>query len=238
MKKTISGIRFAVLLSVFVMGFMGAYAQRTYEPKFYIGVKGGASLSRMSFSPSVKQSFGNGLLGGITARYTEEKVFGLIGELYIVQRGWEENFNEEGQPPLGLKYQRKLTYITLPVLTHIYFGNNRIHGFFNLGPSVSYLLSESTESNFDYENPSSNPLFPSVYRPTEQLVMPVKNKFDYGISGGVGFEVFINKKNSIMVEGRYYFGLGSIYPGSKKDIFSASRPMSIEISASYMLRIK
>lgn len=212
--------------------------QRIYEPKFYIGAKGGASLSRMSFSPSVKQSFINGTLGGITVRYTEEKIFGLMAELYFVQRGWKENYNEEGQPPVGLDYQRQLTYVTLPVMTHIYFGNNLIHGFVNIGPSISYMLSEKTKSNFDYYNPSSVPEFPDTYRPTEQLTMPVKNKFDYGLVGGIGMEIFFGKRNSIMIEGRYYFGLGGIYPGSKKDVFSASRPMSIEISAAYLFRIK
>lgn len=214
------------------------HAQRYYDPKFYIGVKGGMSLSRMSFTPTVKQSFLDGTLGGITVRYTEEKIFGLMAELYFVQRGWKENFDEEGQPPTGLEYSRQLTYVTLPIMTHIYFGNDRIHGFVNLGPSVSILLSETTKSNFDYENPLSVPEFPGVYRPTEQLVMPVQNKFDYGLVAGLGVEFFINKRNSIMLDGRYYFGLGGIYPGSKKDIFSASRSSSIEVSLAYMFRVK
>lgn len=229
---------FRIVSTVFLLtAVLSVSAQRVYEPKFYVGVKGGASLSMMSFSPSVKQSFGPGVLGGVTVRYTEEKIFGLMAELYFVQRGWKENFNEEGQPPLGLNYQRTLTYVTLPVMTHIYFGNDRVHGFVNLGPSVSYMISESTSSNFDYHNPGAVPEFPGTYRPVEQLVMPVKNKFDYGLSAGLGAELFFGK-NSIMIEGRYYFGLGGIYPGSKKDIFSASRPMSIEISAAYMFRIK
>lgn len=232
------GIRI-ILFAIALLAFspIVTKAQRVYEPKFYIGAKGGASLSRVSFSPSVKQSFEPGILMGITARYTEEKVFGLMAELYFVQRGWKENYSEEEQPPSPLNYERKINYITLPVMTHIYFGSDKVHGFFNIGPSVSLMFSESTTSNFNYENPSSVPDFPSTYRPEEQLVMPVKNKFDYGLVGGVGAEFFFGR-NSIMIEGRYYFGLGSIYPGSKKDVFSASRPMSIEVSLAYLFRVK
>lgn len=32
-------------------------AQREYSPKFYLGAKGGATLSRMTFSPGVHQKW-------------------------------------------------------------------------------------------------------------------------------------------------------------------------------------
>ena len=47
--------------------------------------------------------------------------------------------------------------------------------------------------------------------------MPIDRKFDYGILGGAGVEFIIRRKHSIMLEGRYYFGLGNIYKDSKRD---------------------
>ena len=66
----------------------------------------------------------------------------------------------------------------------------------------------------------------------------MKNKFDYGILAGVGVELILKKKHSIMLEGRYYYGLGNIFPAKKKDEFSASRNTTIEISLGYMFRVK
>ncbi len=73
-----------------------------------------------------------GVMAGVSFRYTEEKFFGLIGELTVEQRGWSENFEET-----DFKYSRKLTYIQMPLLTHIYFGGEKVKGFVNLAFSVS-----------------------------------------------------------------------------------------------------
>lgn len=59
---------------------VGIY-QRQYEPKFYLGGKAGATFSNMQFSPHVKQALVQGVTAGLTARYTEENIFGLVGEL-------------------------------------------------------------------------------------------------------------------------------------------------------------
>lgn len=221
-----------LLVTSFVICGSSSFAQRVYEPKLYVGAKGGVTLSNVQFSPHVKQSLRQGLLMGATVRYTEEKVFGLIGELLVEQRGWKENFEEA-----PFSYNREITYVTLPVLTHIYFGSSKVKGFVNLGASVSYLLGSKISSDFDYANAIKQPGFPS-YRSVEQMSMDIKNKFDYGILGGVGAEFIIKKKHSFLLEGRYYFGLGNIFPATKKDVFSGSRNTSIEISLGYMIRIK
>lgn len=211
---------------------MAANAQRTIEPKLYVGVKGGMAMSNVQFTPKVKQSLHPGMLMGVSVRYTEEKIFGLIGELMIEQRGWKENY--EGAP---FSYQRDLTYLTLPVLTHIYFGSDRFKGFVNLGASVSCLLSSKIKSDYDYANALAQPGFPA-HRSVEQLAMEIKNKVDYGIAGGAGVEYIFKKKHSVMLEARYYFGLGNIFPSSKRDVFSSSRNTSIEVALSYMFRVK
>lgn len=68
--------------------------------------------------------------------------------------------------------------------------------------------------------------------------MDVSRKFDYGICGGAGIEFVIKRRHAIQLEGRYYFGIGNIFPDAKKDVFSASRGMSIEVMLSYMFRVK
>ena len=73
---------------------------------------------------------------------------------------------------------------------------------------------------------------------TDQLVMDASNRFDYGICASAGAEFYVSPRNSIAVEGRFYFGLGNIFPASKADVFSASRNMSIEVSLGYNFRIK
>lgn len=213
-----------------------AMAQREYSPNFSVGFKGGATMSRMSFTPEVHQKMVQGLTMGLMARYHEEKLFGLIGEVNITQRGWKEDFARDEAPEFD--YSRRLTYIQIPLLTHIYFGSERVKCFINLGPEIGFMISDKIDANFDYNNYGGLQGFPQGYRTNEQLKMAVENKFDYGIAGGVGVEFFINKKNSILLEGRYYFGLGNIYKATKRDYFSASRGTSIEVTLGYLFRVK
>lgn len=227
LRKVLMSLSFLAVLCVFP-----ASGQRMYEPKVYVGAKGGITMSNVQFSPHVKQTLRQGILMGATVRYTEEKVFGLIGELLVEQKGWKENFEEA-----PFAYNRELTYVTLPVMTHIYFGSQKFKGFVNIGASVSYLLGSKITADFDYSNALNLPDFPT-YRSVEQMSMEVKNKFDYGILAGLGMEFIIKKKHSFLLEGRYYFGLGNIFPATKKDIFSSSRNTSIEVSLGYLFRIK
>ena len=70
------------------------------------------------------------------------------------------------------------------------------------------------------------------------MATPIKNKLDYGIAGGIGIEFYLSPRNSVTLEGRYYFGLGNIFPSAKADTFSASRNTSIEVTVGYNFRLK
>lgn len=224
--------RIVLLLTVF-LGIMGAKAQTHYIPHVWVGGHAGMTMSEMSFSPSVRQSMVQGMTAGLSFRYAEERHVGLIAEFNISQRGWKEDF--EGVP---FSYSRRLTYMEIPVLTHIFFGSPKFKGFFNLGPVVGYMIGDNIKSDFDYAHPDQVPGFPLSNRSTEQMAMEIKNKFDYGITAGAGCEFVVKRRHAFSLEARYYFGLGNIYPSSKKDTFSASRGTSIMVTLGYMFRLK
>lgn len=205
-------------------------AQTHYSANISVGVKGGVDLSRISFTPSVKQKFAIGMNGGVTFRYIEENHFGLITEVNFEQRGWSENF--ETYP---YQYSRTLNYVQIPFLAHIYFGR-RGKFFFNAGPEIGFLLGESTSANFDYNNLSQIKDFP--IRTTYQYQLAAENKVDYGISAGLGGEFNINRRNSIYIEGRFYYGLGNVLKSGRAENFRGSNSMSIMASIGYWFRIK
>ncbi len=218
---------------LFMVTAFTAKGQFYYSPKFSVGAKGGATVSQRSFTPDIPQSFIVGSMIGVTARYTEEKYFGLVAEVNFEQRGWKEAFGET-----AFSYQRRLSYIQVPFLTHIYFGNETIKGFFNLGPEVGFLIGESYKANFDINTINDNADFPHLEHPTEQYTEPVTGKVDYGISLGGGLELFMDKRNSVQLEGRFYYGLGNVFGNSKSDFFSASNGYSVMVSLGYMFRVR
>ena len=208
-----------------------AMAQRdiTFDRELSVGVKGGVTIPSMAFSPSIQQNTWVGYTTGLVFRYTEEKIFGLIAELNFSQRGWDENF---GNDPYH--YRHMLDYIEIPFLAHIYFGSDVVRGFVNIGPQIGILYHDNFNADFDIDN---LPAFTEENRINEVYNLPIANRFDYGITGGVGVELRL-KRHIILLEGRYYFGLGDIYGNRKADVFSGSSAnRGFMVNIAYLFRI-
>lgn len=210
------------------------FAQSHFASKVSVGMHAGADFSQISFYPSVPQSFLPGVTAGIAIRYIEENHFGIIAECNFTQRGWKEDFKDTSQ----FNYSRTINYIEIPVYAHIYFGSQKARFFVNAGPEINFFLAESTSSNFNPYEISVIPNFPNKNRATDQMLLPVQKKVDYGISGGLGIEFQINKRHSIFLEGRFYYGLGNIFNDKRIDPFGASNSMTISATAGWWFRLK
>lgn len=224
--------RFALLISILLTLFTSGFSQTHFDSRVDLGVRGGVTLSSVMFKPSITGTLGMGYTGGLTFRYSEENHFGLIAEVNFVQRGWAEKFED-----LPYKYQRVLDYIEIPVMSHIYFGR-RGKFFINAGPEIAYYLGDHIKSNFDYRNTSELEGFHDKNRRDEQLIMNVSQKLDFGIVAGLGGEFSINRKNSLAVEARLYYGIGNVMPSGRQDTFGLSNQLSIAVTAGYWFRIK
>ena len=223
--------RFAFILAAIVA--LLTTAQTHYEGSISVGGKGGATLSRVNFNPTVQQTMLPGMTAGVMFRYIEEKNFGLIAELNMTQRGWKENLDQS-----DYNYSHRFTYIELPIMTHIFFGNQRVKGFFNLGPELNVMIGDGISSNFDYKEAAGLDYFIQDTRHIEQMTLDVNNRFDYGICAGAGMEINLNPKHSLLLEGRFYYGLTDVFPNHKTDIFSSSNSMTVSVSLGYFYRLK
>ncbi len=223
--------RIALIFTALVAIF--ATAQTHYEGTIAVGGKAGDSFSRVNFNPSVQQTMLPGMTAGVMFRYIEEKNFGLIAELNMTQRGWKELLDES-----EYRYYHRFTYLELPIMTHIYFGNQRVKGFFNLGPEINVMLGDGINSNFNYQTAGEMDYFINGTRHVEQMNMDVNNRFDYGICAGAGMELNLNAKHSLLLEGRFYYGLTDVFPNHKTDIFSSSNSMSVTVTLGYFYRLK
>ncbi|MBD5284381.1 MAG: PorT family protein [Bacteroides sp.] len=221
-------LAFAILLG----SAFGLRAQSHYSSSVSFGVRGGADMSKVFFYPSVEELFNFGATGGVTFRYIEERHFGLIAELNFSQRGWREDFEDA-----PFKYSRTTNYIQLPILAHIYFGR-RGRFFINLGPEFGLYLSQKVNSNFDVNDIENIPDFPVKNRMNAQLTEPIKSKFDYGITAGLGGEFSLNPRNSIYAEARFYYGLGNIMASKRTDPFQTSTQMTLSLALGYWFRVK
>ena len=220
-----------------------------YRNEFAVGVNGGVSLASVSFVPTVPQGQLVGKTTGLTLRYTGEKYFNsicaVVAEVNFTQMGWKERIWDRYDQPvvnqetgMAEKYSRIINYIQVPFFARLGWGRERsgFQGFFQVGPQLGYYLNEETEANFDLDHPNVTDRVSLISRPdySNMYHMPVENKFDYGITGGLGVEFSHRHLGHFMLEGRYYYGLGNIYGNSKRDYFARSNNQAIVIKATYL----
>jgi len=212
-----------------------------------IGVNGGYVLSNVTFTPKVPQSFHGGITGGVSLRYVCEKYFKTIASIYAefnyASIGWKEDILTTKNEPVinsvtgvAEAYSRTINYIQIPVMAHLAWGkeNKGLNFFVNLGPQFGAYLSESTSMNFALETRNKTDRATTVIA---QDTMAVENKFDYGIVVGAGAEYSIPKAGHVLLEARYYYGLGNIYGDTKRDYFGGSNFGNIVIKLTYLFDI-
>ncbi len=206
-------------------------AQDSFKKEFYLGAKGGVTLSRGTFNPSFRQDYLLESAGGVVARYIDEKYFGLQLEVNLSRHGWQENFESE---PEYYAFSRTFNYLEIPFMTHIFIPIKNSRVFFNIGPQIGFYLSDSHKTNMDLDN---LPNFESEYRTTDQYTLPVENKIDYGLTAALGYELLLGA-HAIDLEVRYYFGFGDMFGNRVKDVFSNSSTQVISFSVGYLLDFK
>jgi hypothetical protein len=223
-------MKLAGITALFIFLCFGGqvYAQNeSFVPEWAYGVNGGLTFSGVGFNSylSVPQESLMQFSGGVAVRYISEKHFGIQVELNYSQRGWKERTDTVHIN----RYARSLTYLELPVMTHLYFDlSKHVRLIFNLGPQIGYYLgAKELERNILVK---PDPEKESVYYDD-----PVQKRFDYGLKGAMGLE-FRTKTGSFILDGRYYFGLSDIFNNTRADWFQASNNRIIGASLTYLIK--
>lgn len=159
------------------------------ETKLKFGIKGGVNFSNL-YTDNVEEN--NVLIGfnaGIFAKLPITETFAIQPELLYTTKGAELKYNNAF---VNGTSTFRLNYIELPVLLVINLTNNfNIHA----GPYVAYLVdgkatNDSQGTLFDIENNLKNEDY---------------NKFDTGLSVGVGFDT-----DNLGFGVRYNYGLQKV----------------------------
>ncbi len=192
-------------------------AQNDFKPETYFGIRQGVNISRVSFDPLVEQEIYSGYSAGVVFSHISQKSLGIYTELNYLQSGWESASDS------NYFYSRRLNYLHLPLLTQINIGNKNSRILIHLGPSFSYLISESENTNI-IDKDGAN----------EYVGRSVKNKFDYGLCFDFGF---LQKTSigSFQLMARFDQSLNSLFETSGGAYYRTSMNQVFELSLAYLL---
>lgn len=199
---------------------------------FAMGGNAGWLLNTMNFTPTIKQFSHQAPTFGFSARYISEKYFtaicGVQAEVNFAQLGWKENI-EDGTLN---EYSHHLNYIQIPLLMQMGWGREQrgLKFVFEAGPQLGYCFATS-------ESRGGSGAWDTSHRPNGvvyQYDHDIDNRFDYGITAGIGVELSTAIGHFIL-DGRYYFGLADTYDSSKQGYFARSANQTICVKLNYLI---
>lgn len=153
------------------------------------GFKGGVNFSNLYTDDVDDNNVLTGFNAGIFISLPLTEMFSIQPEFLYSTKGAELVYDNAFAQGTG---KFRLNYIEVPVLLKVNLTNNlNIHA----GPYFAYLIdakisNESSSGNFDFEDNLNNDDF---------------NKFDYGLSAGIGFDF-----DSFGIGARYNYGLATV----------------------------
>lgn len=185
--KKLGKISLVVLFAFGLTTTVNAQVNDAGKPQ--IGIKGGLNFSNLYTKDVDDNNMLTGFNAGLYANFPITNFIAIQPELLYSIKGSELVYNNafaEGTAKF------ELNYIELPVLLKINVAKNiNIHA----GPYFAYLIdaqvtNETDSGNFDFEKNYNNDDF---------------NKFDAGLSAGVGFDL-----KTIGIGLRYNYGLSTV----------------------------
>ncbi len=217
--------RHTLVIFILCWAACAAAQPRLSKAEMYVGLQGGVIASMMRFSPVVQGTnnvIGTAVLGGnggFVFRYNGHKYCGLQVELNYMQRGWRETVDT-----INIRYSRRLHYIELPFLFHLYFGSARHRAFLNIGPQIGYCLASQASG-------TGHPTYTEQYKP---VAMP----FEYGLAAGLGYVARTQSAGCFQLEARFNYSFSDLFPNHKSDYFAQSSPMALSLNLAYLWEIK
>ncbi len=195
--------------------------QNDFKTELYMGVSGGASFTKVRFYPNIAESFLQGYTGGVMFRLISEPHIGFQAEVNYTQKGWKED---------SVGYQRRITYVTIPIMTHINIGKKAVRFILNLGPEVAFKISEKEK----FKDPATSQ--PDNVNYQEFFGKPTDNSMDLLFTVGFGMEYHLKGGAALSLEGRGFYSLPNLFDKIKY-IYNISQGNGIQVKLAYFFQI-
>ncbi len=213
-------MKYLFILILFLFGFMISNAQIIPDslmprPKFEIGIEGGPSnADARTFDISTSKVYHtlsslNNLFFGLAGQYNINEHFSIKTGIGVEGKGFEHDYGLPGTPNGLVKSIKNdtfsftnLNYLVVPVLAKAVFTRNHLYLLINGGFYVGYLLSANNSVN-DFDT-SANPMN-HYYNSIKDY-----SRLDFGLVGGLGLGIKLNKRLNLEIEGHINYGLINI----------------------------
>jgi hypothetical protein len=220
-------MRRSVLIILFFISALISNGQDKFTKALYIGAKGGITESQVRFYPTIPQAFFQGNTGGLFFRMISEPHIGIQVEANYIQKGWQE---EPLVSDPSKSYFHQLNYLDFPVMTHVNFGKKAIRVILNLGPSISFLMSEEQGLKPSGTIPANSE------EAQEYWGKPIDSNIDFLFTVGIGMEYHLKGGSAFSLESRVYYSLPNIFDPDNYS-YKLSQSNGAQLTLAYLFQI-
>lgn len=192
-------IKLLAAIAITGLSLTNVHAQTSSSYESHFGIKGGVNFSNVISDNIDDKNVLTSFNAGIYGNFQIGDILSIQPEILYSRKGGELTYDNAFASGAT---QFKLNYIEVPLLFKVNITDSfSVHA----GPYFAYLVDAQVSNNangdaFDFEDNYSNDDF---------------NKFDVGISAGIGFDF-----NSVGIGARYNYGLSTI--GKEREIAGTS----------------
>ena len=208
------------ILSILLFGFLVSNAQIIPDsllprPKFEIGVEGGpTNADARTFDISTSKVYHtvnslNNAFFGFALQYNINEIFSIKTGIGVEGKGFEDDYGLPGTPNGYIKSMqndtlsaRSLNYLVVPVLAKAVFTRNHLYFLIDGGFYFGYLLSAGN-SVLDFDSSANG--MNHYYNSIKDF-----SRFDFGLAGGLGLGIKLDKRLNLEIEGHINYGLINI----------------------------
>jgi hypothetical protein len=213
---------------VFFFGFLTiSFSSIGYAQQVMIGLRGGVNLANEDYvgSPSGGTISARTLfLAGVQIDYPISNSWALSIQLLYDQKGAHADkyyFTTEESPDINYGTgDWSTTYLEIPLLVKVSFGNDAIRPYLFAGPSIGYLLSSTVRLQATGGMSIPNELGVTYQVDTTLSTTDYTNKIDVSVVAGAGISWKLVQGSEFFLDASYAFGLTSSNQESDVSIYS------------------
>lgn len=164
--------------NIFLLAALLLFSTSAFSQFSRFGVKAGLNMSNLTVEGNNDNTMKFGLNAGLLGKFYITERFALQPELLYSSKGFENDFDDEIFTDGEVNYN--FNYIDVPIKLVFYLAEDFS---FQIGPYIGYLIN----ANVDVDNAELLDFFEVDSK--DELDRDRFNALDFGITGGLGFEL-------------------------------------------------
>jgi hypothetical protein len=159
---------------------------------------------RQTPDPHLGWKVGLAVGGELDYWFTEN--LGITIQPSYIQKGVYQKITPVSDPIIGSTFENAatFTYIQIPVLFKMTYGQLRFKPYFFVGPSIGFKISASSTTTFNGQTM------------TDEIADSEVTSTNFSLIAGVGVSYSIGSSIQLFLESAYDFGLSNLNPGAGK----------------------